>query len=135
NLYVVYLKASDKISDFLRCIGANEAIFTFEDSRIQRDFMNSLTRLDNCELANEMKSLAAGKKQVEDIEYIENYLGIDHLPEKLKDIAILRKENPESSLNELCEIYFEETKEVISKSGMKHRLSKIKELADTYRKV
>ncbi|MEG1383640.1 MAG: DNA-binding protein WhiA, partial [Erysipelotrichaceae bacterium] len=92
-------------------------------------------RLDNCELANEMKSLAAGKKQVEDIEYIENYLGIDHLPEKLKDIAILRKENPESSLNELCEIYFEETKEVISKSGMKHRLSKIKELADTYRKV
>ncbi|MEF9961260.1 MAG: DNA-binding protein WhiA [Erysipelotrichaceae bacterium] len=135
NQDVVYLKASDKISDFLRCIGANEAIFTFEDSRIQRDFMNSLTRLDNCELANEMKSLAAGKKQVEDIEYIENYLGIDHLPEKLKDVAILRKENPESSLNELCEIYFEETKEVISKSGMKHRLSKIKELADTYRKV
>ncbi|MEF9920678.1 MAG: DNA-binding protein WhiA [Erysipelotrichaceae bacterium] len=135
NQDVVYLKASDKISDFLRCVGANEAIFTFEDSRIQRDFMNSLTRLDNCELANEMKSLAAGKKQVDDIEYIENYLGLDHLSDKLKVVAYLRKENPESSLNELCDIYYEETKETISKSGMKHRLSKLKELADTYRGV
>ena len=49
NQEVVYLKASDKISDFLRCVGASDAVFTFEDSRIQRDFMNSLTRLDNCD--------------------------------------------------------------------------------------
>ena len=61
NQDVIYLKASDKIGDFLRYIGASDAVFTFEDSRIQRDFMNSLTRLDNCELANEMKSMAAGK--------------------------------------------------------------------------
>ena len=67
NQEVVYLKASDKISDFLRCIGASDALFAFEDSRIQRDFMNSLTRLDNCELANEMKTISAGKKQLEDI--------------------------------------------------------------------
>lgn len=133
NQDVVYLKASDKISDFLRCIGASDALFAFEDSRIQRDFMNSLTRLDNCELANEMKSLAAGKKQVEDIEYIENYLGLDSLPDKLKYVAILRKENPESSLNELCEVYTQEYKETISKSGMKHRLSKLKEMALQYR--
>ena len=64
NQDVIYLKASDKIGDFLRYIGASDAVFTFEDSRIQRDFMNSLTRLDNCELANEMKSMAAGKKTI-----------------------------------------------------------------------
>lgn len=130
---VVYLKASDKISDFLRCIGASEAVFTFEDSRIQRDFMNSLTRLDNCELANEMKSLAAGRKQAEDIEWIENYRGLDTLNEKLKRVAILRKDNPESSLVELCELYEEEFNETISKSGMKHRLTKLKEIAAQYR--
>lgn len=129
---VVYVKASDKISDFLRCIGASEALFTFEDSRIQRDFMNSLTRLDNCELANEMKSITAGKKQMEDILWIENYRGLESLPEKLQEVANLRKEYPEASLNELCDYFHETYGETISKSGMKHRLAKIKEIASQY---
>lgn len=135
NQEVVYLKASDKISDFLRCVGASDAVFTFEDSRIQRDFMNSLTRLDNCELANEMKSITAGKRQLEDIEWIENYQSIDSLPEKLQHVIYARKEMPEASLNELCEYCADEYGETISKSGMKHRLAKIKELATQYRKV
>lgn len=132
---VVYLKASDKISDFLRCVGTSEAVFAFEDSRIQRDFMNSLTRLDNCELANEMKSMAAGKKQLEDIQWIENYNGLETLPIKLQHAARARQEYPEASLNELCDYCADEFDETISKSGMKHRLAKIKELADQYRKV
>ncbi|MCI8540074.1 MAG: DNA-binding protein WhiA [Erysipelotrichaceae bacterium] len=130
---VIYVKASDKISDFLRCIGANEALFTFEDSRIQRDFMNSLTRLDNCELANEMKTISAGKKQLEDIAWLETYQGLDTLSGKLQSVAYLRKQYPEASLNELCEIYANEYHETISKSGMKHRLAKLKELANQYR--
>lgn len=133
NQSVVYLKASDKISDFLACVGAHQSVFEFEDSRIQRDFMNSLTRLDNCELANEMKSLAAGKSQCDDIEWIENYAGLESLPEKLRNVAILRKEHPEASLVELCAYYEEGFNEVISKSGMKHRLTKIKEIAANYK--
>ena len=131
--YVVYLKASDKISDFLRCIGASDAVFTFEDSRIQRDFMNALTRLDNCEVANEMKSLKAAQQQLEDIEWIENYSSLDVLPPKIKEIAYLRKDYPDSSLNELCELFQEKNRETISKSGMKHRLSKLREIANQYR--
>ena len=134
NQEVVYLKASDKISDFLRCVGASDAVFTFEDSRIQRDFMNSLTRLDNCELANEMKSITAGKKQLEDIQWIETYRSLDTLPEKLQHAAFARKELPEASLNELCDYCAEVYDETISKSGMKHRLAKIRELAEQYRK-
>lgn len=133
NKDVIYIKASDKISDFLRCTGASDAVFTFEDSRIQRDFINSLTRLDNCELANEMKTISAGKKQLEDIEWIENYQGIDALPEKLQSVVNLRKAYPEASLNELCDYYHEEYMDTISKSGMKHRLAKIRELANQYR--
>lgn len=53
--FVVYLKAADKIADFLRCAGAYEALMKFEDIRIHRDFRNNLTRLDNCEVANEEK--------------------------------------------------------------------------------
>mgnify|MGYP000264279164 CR=1 FL=1 len=69
--------------------------------------MNSLTRLDNCELANEMKSMAAGKRQLEDIQWIENYKGLDALPVKLQNAAYARKAMPEASLLELCE-YCEE---------------------------
>ena len=135
NQDVIYLKASDKIGDFLRYIGASDAVFTFEDSRIQRDFMNSLTRLDNCELANEMKSMAAGKKQLEDIQWIENYRGLEALPEKLQHAAYARKELPEASLLELCDYCADVYDETISKSGMKHRLAKLKVMADQYRKV
>lgn len=130
---VVYLKASDQISDFLKCVGTNDALFEFEDRRIQRDFMNSLTRLDNCELANEMKSIKAGKQQLEDIDRIDNFVGINSLPENLYKVAILRQENPEASLLELCAMYEKAYQEDISKSGIRHRLNKIKDVAQQYK--
>lgn len=134
NQQVVYLKSSEKIADFLKCIEATTSVFEFEDIRIQRDFMNSLTRLDNCDFANEMKTLAAGRKQCEDIEYLENYGALEFLPIKIKQVALLRKKYPEASLNELCEYYEEEYYESISKSGMRHRLNKMTEIASTYKK-
>lgn len=134
NQQVVYLKSSEKIADFLKCIEATSSVFEYEDIRIQRDFMNSLTRLDNCDFANEMKTLAAGRKQCEDIEYLENYGALEFLPTKIKQVALLRKKYPEASLNELCEHYEEEYYETISKSGMRHRLNKMKEIAATYKK-
>lgn len=133
NQEVIYLKASDQISDFLKCVGASDALFAFEDSRIQRDFMNSLTRLDNCELANEMKSIKAGKQQLEDIDRIDNFVGLNSLPKNLYKVAILRQENPEASLNELCDEYEDRYNEEISKSGIRHRLNKIKDIAQQYK--
>ena len=133
NQHVVYLKSSEKIADFLKCVEATTSVFEFEDIRIQRDFMNSLTRLDNCDFANEMKTLAAGRKQCEDIEYLENYGALEFLPYKIKQVALLRKKYPEASLNELCEYYEEEYLETISKSGMRHRLNKMSEIAQTYK--
>lgn len=133
NQEVVYIKASDKISDFLKCVGASTSLFAFEDTRIQRDFMNSLTRLDNCEVANEMKSIKAAKKQLEDIDRIDNFVGLDSLPKNLYEVALVRKDNPEASLNELCEEYEERYNEQISKSGIRHRLNKIRDVAMQYK--
>lgn len=132
NQNIVYLKAADKISDFLRCIGAFEALMQFEDIRITRDFKNSLTRLDNCEVANEMKSQAAGKKQVEEIEYLMSLGKFEMLDDKLTEVARLRLRYPEASLNELSDEYEKETGVIMSKSGMKHRFTKLKEIADKY---
>lgn len=125
NQYVAYLKASDKISDFLRAIAAYEGVMKFEDIRIQRDFTNSLTRLDNCEVANEMKTLKAATKQIEAIEYLQQHDVFQHLNERLKEVALLRQLNPEASLNELSEMYQSQTGNKMSKSGMKHRFNKI----------
>ncbi|MPM48648.1 putative sporulation transcription regulator WhiA [bioreactor metagenome] len=129
NQHVVYLKASERISDFLRCVGAYDSVMNFEDLRIQRDFRNSLTRLDNCEVANEMKTMKAGRKQSEDIEILEKYGKMQYLDKRLQEVAELRKAYPEASLNDLCETYEQNTGLSISKSGMKHRLAKLSELA------
>ncbi len=91
NQEVVYIKASDKISDFLRCVGASEAVFTFEDSRIQRDFMNSLTRLDNCELANEMKSIRPESDSWRISNGLRTIAAWKPLPIKLQHAAMARK--------------------------------------------
>lgn len=126
---VVYLKAADKISDFLRCIGASESLMKFEDIRIQRDFKNNLIRLDNCEVANEIKVHKASQKQIEDILILEKSHEIEQLDQKVVEIVQLRKEFPDYSLNELCEEYEKKSGVVMSKSGMKHRLKKIEEAA------
>ncbi len=132
NQMVVYIKASDKISDFLRAIAAYEAVMKFEDIRIQRDFKNSLTRLDNCEVANEMKTLKAANQHIEAIEYLQQNDIFEFLDDKLKEVALLRQINPDASLNELAEIYQSQTGNKMSKSGMKHRFNKI---IDRYEKL
>ncbi len=130
---VVYLKAADKISDFMRCIGAFESLMKFEDIRIQRDFKNSLIRLDNCEVANEVKTHKAAQKQLLDIQILEEAKGLEYLDSRLVEVIDLRKRFPYYSLNELSAEYEKETGVLMSKSGMKHRFKKIEELADKIR--
>ena len=129
NKYVVYMKKADSISDFLRLIGAHESLMNFENSRINRDFKNSLTRLDNCEIANEIKSLSAAKRQVESIQKIYNNNKTDALDEKLRNVMEIRMKYQDYSLLELCDEYQKAYGELISKSGLKHRLNKIESYA------
>ena len=127
--YVVYIKAGDKIADLLRLCNASQALLEFEDNRIQRDFFNQMTRLDNCELANEMKTLKAAEQQLEYIRVLEENEKTISIPEKIKNVMEIRKNHPDSSILELCDECYREFGEVISKSGMKHRLAKIKSMA------
>lgn len=129
NRPFVYMKASDQIADFLRLVGANVSVMNFEDIRIQRDFVNSLQRLDNCEVANEMKTLESAGRQKAAIEWLIEHHRFDQLDEKLKVVAQLRLEHPEANLNELREVYLRVTGEEISKSGLQHRFTKLTELA------
>lgn len=130
---IIYLKEAEAISNFLSVIGANESMFRYEDIRIKRDFNNSINRLINIEIANERKTLTAANKMLKDIEFIRENRDFDLLDQKLKDTIVLRESFPDASLNELIIEYKKMTGEPLSKSGMNHRLIKIKELADQIR--
>ncbi|WP_427707595.1 DNA-binding protein WhiA [Staphylococcus parequorum] len=127
---IAYLKEAEKISDFLSLIGGYQALLKFEDVRIVRDMRNSVNRLVNCETANLNKTVSASMKHVESIRLIDQEIGLDNLPERLREIARLRIEHQEVSLKELGEMM---TSGNISKSGVNHRLRKLNEMADKLR--
>lgn len=129
NKYVVYLKSAEKIGDFLRAIGASQSVMNFESTRIDRSMSNTVNRWNNCDIANEVKSMASSNKQLEDINIIDMFMGIDMLDEKTRSVALIRRQYPDLSLNELCEAYYRETGQTISKSGLHHRFKKISEEA------
>ena len=129
--FVTYLKEAEKISDFLGIVGATTAMLKFEDVRIVRDMRNSVNRIVNCETANLNKTIGAAIRQVENIRFIDNAIGLDQLPEKLREIARLRVEYQDVTLKELGEMVSTGT---VSKSGVNHRLRKIDEIADALRR-
>ena len=128
--YITYLKEAEKITEYLNIIGAVNALLRFEDVRIVRDMRNSVNRLVNCETANLNKTIGASIRQVENIRYINETVGLHILPEKLREIAELRLHYTDVTLKELGEMVSGGT---ISKSGINHRLRKIDEIAEKLR--
>ncbi|CAM3281427.1 DNA-binding protein WhiA [Sporolactobacillus spathodeae] len=129
NGYIIYMKEGEKITDFLSIIGANKALFYFEDIRIVKDMRNSVNRLVNCETANLNKTVSAAMHQMENIRLIQKSIGLEELPTKLREIAELRLKNPDITLKELGEM----ASEPISKSGINHRFRKIDQIANRIR--
>ncbi|MDZ5474147.1 DNA-binding protein WhiA [Bacillus sp. 31A1R] len=125
--FITYLKEAEKITEFLNIIGAHMALLKFEDIRIVRDMRNSVNRLVNCETANLNKTIGAALRQVENIRYIKESVGLHILPEKLREIAELRIAYQDVTLKELGEMVSGGN---ISKSGINHRLRKIDEIAE-----
>lgn len=132
--YMVYIKEAEKIGDFLRIISAFNAVLYYEDIRIYRDHKNMTNRLNNCEQANIDKIVETATKQLEDIRYLKENLGIELLDDKTKEIIEYREKYPEASLLELSEIISYETGKPITKSGLNHRFRKIRELAEKIKK-
>ena len=125
NGYGVYIKDGEQISKLLALIGANSSVLKFEEIRVLRDMKNNINRKVNCETANLNKTVNAAVKQIEAIKTLQRSGEFDKLPENLKEIAKIRLENPDASLQELGQML----KEPIGKSGVNHRLNKIIELA------
>lgn len=127
--HVIYFKDSESIEDILAIIGAQEASLYVMGIKIEKDVKNKVNRRLNFEMSNISKTVNAAKQQVEAIEYIESHAGISSLPENLQKVAVIRLENPESSLSELEKIL----DEPVSRSGINHRLGRIIKIAEKMR--
>ncbi|WP_199621549.1 DNA-binding protein WhiA [Paenibacillus alkalitolerans] len=127
--YVLYIKEGEKIIEMLSVIGAHQALLKFEDVRIMRDMRNSVNRIVNCETANLNKTIGAAVRQIENIKLLEEEVGLENLPDKLREVAEIRLKYPDLNLKEVGEML----KGNVSKSGVNHRLRKIDEMADKYR--
>lgn len=127
--YVVYIKEGESIVDILNVMEAHVSLMEFENVRIIKDMRNSLNRRNNCDVANINKVVQTGVKQKEDIEFIRDTVGYNNLPDGLREIAILRMDNPDISLKDLGEML----NPPIGKSGVNHRLRKISSIAKALR--
>lgn len=127
--FVVYIKEGSGIVDILNVMEAHVSLMELENVRIVKEMRNSVNRKVNCETANLKKTISASVKQIEDINYIKDTVGLSELSEGLEAIARVRLENPDASLKELGEML--EPK--VGKSGVNHRLRKISEIADGLR--
>ncbi|MEK7432986.1 MAG: DNA-binding protein WhiA [Cyanobacteriota bacterium] len=143
--YVLYIKKSEEVTHFLGLIGANKQVLDFENTKIEKDFKNKITRQVNYESANIEKTINSSVKYIKAIEWaIKNGIFND-LSNELKEVALLRLNYPEHNLRELCEIYnndvtksefndeeierynktYETENKFLTKSGINHRLRKL----------
>ena len=129
RFYVVYIKDGEKIADFLRIVEANVATMEYEHSLIVKEIANNTNRKVNCEVANSAKQINAAYKQIDDINYLNECIGLSNLPETLRSVAEARLENPDVGLKELGELM----KPPLGKSGVNHRLRRISEMAQKHR--
>ena len=127
--FVVYLKEGSQIVDVLNIMEAHIALMELENVRILKEMRNSVNRKVNCETANINKTVSAAVRQMEDIVYVRDTVGLDYLPEGLRDVALTRLENPDATLKELGSLMADP----VGKSGVNHRLRKISEIADKLR--
>lgn len=130
NKYHLYMKESEEISKILALMGANKSVLYFEDVRVVKEMKNNINRKVNCETSNLNKIVNASVNQINDIKLIQKMNKFELLPDTLKELAVLRLENPDASLKDMGEML----KNPIGKSGVNSRFKKINDIAEGLRK-
>ncbi len=127
--HIVYIKESESIEDVLTFIGAQQCTLELMNVKIWKDVRNKANRIANCDSANIDKVVKAAMKQIEDIRLIQQTSGLDSLSQELREIAEIRLENNDMSLQEIGE----SLSVPISRSGVNHRFKKLAAMADEIR--
>ncbi len=129
SVYVLYLKEGEQIVDLLNVMQAYTALMDLENIRIEKEMRNQINRSVNCEAANLQKVVQAAYKQVRDIEYLISQVGWEGLPASLSQMARVRLEHQDESLQELGRLL----DPPVGRSGVNHRLRKLSQMAEQLR--
>ncbi len=127
--YVVYIKEGAQIVEILRVMEAAHSVMELENIRVVKEVRGTINRKVNCETANIGKTVSTAVRQIEDINLIDQRLGLENLPVQLQEIAAVRLEYPDTPLGSLGQ-YLDPP---IGKSGVNHRLKKLAKIAEEYR--
>ena len=126
--YIVYLKNSGQIEDILTFMGSTDSSMLLMRTKIYKDIKNKVTRRVNCENANAVRAVKASENDRELIQKFYDAGARDSLGEELAQLADIRLNNPELSLNEIVSLM----NNGLTKSGVNHRLRKIRETIKAY---
>lgn len=129
NNYIVYLKDSESIEDTLTYMGAQNCTLEIMNVKIKKTFINKANRIRNCDTANISKTVNAALAQTDDILTVDRAVGLENIPQELREVAIIRLNNSDMTLREIGE----SLETPISRSGVNHRLKKISALAEQIR--
>ena len=119
---VVYIKGADEIADCLKIMGATKSLLDFEELRVKKQVSNTINRRVNFETANLSKTASAAYEQIETIKKLDVQVGLANLPRPLEEVARLRLTNENLTLEEIGALLTPP----ISKSGVSHRMRKLK---------
>jgi DNA-binding protein WhiA len=132
--YILYLKRSDQIANFLILLGATDATLEYENIRVARDYAMSDHRWQICENANMKKTIASADAQVATIQYLKKMVGLESLPSlKMQMLAKLRLKHDGLSMIELAQRLSKQLKHPVSKSNVNHMFRSLKQLAQNLR--
>lgn len=130
NLFVLYIKEAEVVSDLFAMVGAYKSLLKLQNEMALREVRNNINRQNNCMNANITKTVNASLKQVKAINKIQKSIGFDKLPQNLRELCLLRLANPEESLDNLTKLL--STK--ITKSGINHQFRRLIKIADNIEK-
>ncbi len=118
---------SEQISDMLVYLGAGSSNLILETVMVDRAMRNTITRQTNCINANIDRQVESNSRHMDAIMMLSQRNMLDSLPNQLREVALARMQYQEVSLAELADLCN------MSKSGIRHRLNKLVQLAEDIR--
>ncbi|WKX02507.1 DNA-binding protein WhiA [Candidatus Mycoplasma mahonii] len=131
QLWVLYIKKADEISDFLKAIQAFQSMLAFEDSRINRDLLSMVNRYSNLDIYNQKKLVDSYSAFMDDYLYIQKHNMQKNFRDQELSFYELKSKNQYKSLNELIPLYNKKNKINKTRSALNHYLIKLRKKANS----
>lgn len=100
---VLTWKGAEAITSFLRSIGASASTLELESRLVNRSLSGHLNRVVNAENANLRRAVIAARRQLEDIDTLEQRGTLRRLPRDARRVAAERRRAPEATFTELAQ--------------------------------